>query len=408
MKPDQRPLYYLVSTAGIPNLGDELIAATWLKYLAETEPDAEVVLDCIDPSSVAAPLAGIHPRLRTTSTLWQICFRNWSEGVRTQGIAEAMVRDPSRAGDLAEGVELLRRADVVHLTGGGFLNGIWPAFVGLLAGIATATEISGGISAATGIGLCPTVGGSGELVTGLASRFDVVDVRDEPSAALLGGSGSQSCDDVFLHPDAWFREPGADVPEVMVSIQSTRPPATLFPPPSVQGRQASASEREDQARAARSDQGMRMLIEVVAKTLAEWGVRDIGLIECWPDADRTAWDLAGELAPNIRRYTLREVLHEGLPAASGQTWLSTRFHPHLFAAAAGASGVAINLMKGYYDTKHGSLIQQGSGWDLAHYRPFDRRQVIPERPRSGGFTQESLAALKERKRSVAERIYGRK
>ncbi|MFF4412796.1 polysaccharide pyruvyl transferase family protein [Streptosporangium sp. NPDC001559] len=405
MSSKNRPLYYLVSTAGIPNLGDELIAATWLRYLAETAPDADVVLDCVDPAGVVAMLGGVHPRLRTMSVLWQICFRNWSEGVRTQGIAESLVADPSLAGDLREGVELLRRADVVHLTGGGFLNGIWPAFVGLLAGIATATEHSGGVSAVTGVGLYPAIAGAGDLVVDLASRFSVADVRDEASAGLLGEHGRYSCDDVFLSPGAWLGEPRGETPEVMVSIQSTRPPSTLFPPASALEGEARLS-REEQARAVRSDQGMGMLVGFFAKTLAEWGVRDIGLIECWPDVDRRALDLAGSLAPNVRRYTLDEVLRDGFPAAPGQTWLSTRFHPHLFAAAAGASGVAVNLMKGYYDTKHRSLIEQGSSWSLAHYRPFSRRQEIPERPTSGGFTKESLAVLRARKLLVAEQIYG--
>ncbi|MEU6746405.1 polysaccharide pyruvyl transferase family protein [Spirillospora sp. NPDC046719] len=411
MNPDHRPLHYLVSTAGIPNLGDELIAATWLKHLAERHPEADVVLDCIDPAASLAPLAGLHPRLRLTSTLWQICFRNWAAGARTREIAREVIADPSLAGDLAAGVELLRRADVVHLTGGGFLNGIWPAFAGLLSGITAATGISGGTAAATGLGLYPAIGGTGEILSELTAGFDVLDVRDEPSSRLLGRPVARSCDDVFLLPDAWLAEPGADLPEVMVSIQSTQPPVTLFPPPSARTPgtargEAEPDERELRVREARSEQGMRMLIDFAAKTLAAWGADEVGLIECWPDADRRAWEMADDLAPSVRRYPLRDVLHEGFPAAPGQTWLSTRFHPHLFAAAAGASGVAVNLMKGYYDTKHGSLIEQGSGWSLAHYRPFDRRQEIPDRPRSGGYPPGVLAELQGRKRSVAESIYG--
>src|SRR5882672_12401554 len=117
-----RPLFYLVSTAGIPNLGDELIAATWVKYLAEYAPDADVVVDCVDPAAVVAPLTSLHPRLRLVSTLWQLCFRNWSAGLGAADEVRAAVADPERAADLRDGIELLHRADVVHLTGGGFLN----------------------------------------------------------------------------------------------------------------------------------------------------------------------------------------------------------------------------------------------------------------------------------------------
>ncbi|MFG3051491.1 polysaccharide pyruvyl transferase family protein [Kitasatospora sp. NPDC048239] len=397
-----RRLVYLVSTAGIPNLGDELIAATWLKYLARTAPDADVVLDCISPERVAAQLLPLHPRLRTTSVLWQLCFRNWSQGVHAQEAVAGLVARPDRAGDLREGVELLRRADVVHLTGGGFLNGIWPPMVGLLSGIATATAHSGAVSAVTGVGLAPAIDGAEHLVAELTSGFTVVDVRDRPSAELLGPGARHSCDDAFLSPGAWLA-PAGDAPEVMVSLQTTRPPAQMLAPAATDG--TGPSEREERARAGRSESGLTTLLAFLSTTLAEWGVEEVGLVECWPEVDQAVWARADRLAPKVRRYALGDVMRDGFPARAGQTWLSSRFHPHLFAAAAGASGVALSMMKGYYDTKHGSLIDQGSNWSLTHYRPFDGRLEIPARPTAGGFGPADLAALQAAKLHVAERVY---
>ena len=40
-KSAQRARYYVVAPVGHPNYGDELIAASWLRELAETAPDAE-------------------------------------------------------------------------------------------------------------------------------------------------------------------------------------------------------------------------------------------------------------------------------------------------------------------------------------------------------------------------------
>lgn len=392
-------MYYLVSTAGIPNLGDELIAATWLRYLGQVAPDAEVVIDCIDPARVVAPLRDLHPRLRVVSTLWQLCFRHWRLGPRAQEIAASMVADPSRAGDLAGGLELLARAETIHLTGGGFLNDIWPAFVALPAAILATAERSGAITAVTGVGLQPPAPG----VTDLLREFTVTDVRDQPSADLLGRPDSYSCDDVFLDAGAWSAP--CDAPEIMVSLQATRRPAGLFPPvpPAADEEAASPARRSQEARAAH---GTAMLIDLVAKTLAEWDAREVGLIECWPDADRQVRERAAEMAPRVRFYSLGEILRDGFPVAPGQTWLSTRFHPHLLAAAGGARGVAVNLMRGYYDTKHASLITQGSGWDLAHFGPSEPRHQIPAPPQAGGFGHNALAALRARKQAVADRIYG--
>ncbi|WP_410631146.1 hypothetical protein [Amycolatopsis sp. cmx-4-83] len=50
-----RRVHYLVGPSGHPNFGDELIAATWLRYLAGTEPDADVWLDTHSPGPRATP-----------------------------------------------------------------------------------------------------------------------------------------------------------------------------------------------------------------------------------------------------------------------------------------------------------------------------------------------------------------
>lgn len=109
---------------------------------------------------------------------------------------------------------------------------------------------------------------------------------------------------------------------------------------------------------------------------------------------------AAKLLPDARRYSLDEVLRHGLPARSGQCWISTRFHPHLLAAAAGAHGLALAVRADYYGPKHRSLIDGGSRWQLLE------RLEIPERPTVGGYRPERLTELRAAKLAVAERIYG--
>ena len=59
------------------------------------------------------------------------------------------------------------------------------------------------------------------------------------------------------------------------------------------------------------------------------------------------------------------VWRDGLPIGAGQTWLTTRFHPHLIAVAAGDSGAAVVTKPDYYGTKHASLVDCGSRWTVA-------------------------------------------
>jgi len=152
---------------------------------------------------------------------------------------------------------------------------------------------------------------------------------------------------------------------------------------------------------------MNGLLSFVAKTVAEWGARDVGLLECWPDADRDVLEMTRRMLPQARFYSLEDVLRRGFPARPGQAWLSTRFHPHLLAAAAGASGVAVSLRKDYYGTKHGSLVDGGSPWPLWHTDVLGAAAPdIPERPRLGGYTAPQLETHRASKLRVAERIYG--
>ncbi|MDT7673145.1 MAG: hypothetical protein QOD82_1047, partial [Pseudonocardiales bacterium] len=80
--------------------------------------------------------------------------------------------------------------------------------------------------------------------------------------------------------------------------------------------------------------------------------------------------------------------------------LSTRFHPHLMAAAAGASGVAIPVSADYYLTKHQSLIAQGSRWGVA------KELTVPDLPTAGGFPAEVVRRQHTAKVELADAVYG--
>jgi hypothetical protein len=88
------------------------------------------------------------------------------------------------------------------------------------------------------------------------------------------------------------------------------------------------------------------------------------------------------------------------PARAGQTWVSTRFHPHLLAAAAGASGLALSGRGDYYPIKHRSLIEAGSRWRLAD------SSDLPSTPvRAGGFDAQAVEQLCRQKAALAAQIY---
>jgi hypothetical protein len=149
------------------------------------------------------------------------------------------------------------------------------------------------------------------------------------------------------------------------------------------------------------DEGRSRLAGYVLATLREWGVKpdEIAVVEGIPGADREVYDLLRHELPGARLIPFRDIWTRGLPAREGQTWISTRFHLHLIAAAAGAAGVAVSVKPGYYATKHRSLIELGSGWELA-----EDLDALPPRP-TGALSADALAQSRAAKRRLAEQVY---
>ena len=116
-----------------------------------------------------------------------------------------------------------------------------------------------------------------------------------------------------------------------------------------------------------SEISLNVLAQYVVRTLQSWGVdqEPVTLVECLPPDDS---EILEHLSPGFARadaHTFARLWREGFPVNANQRWISTRFHPHLLAAAAGSWGVAIPISKDYYQTKHESLTKLGSGWSIA-------------------------------------------
>jgi polysaccharide pyruvyl transferase WcaK-like protein len=371
IEPTTPRLCYLVASAGFPNYGDELITAGWLRYLAETAPDADVWLDTHSPGPASVLLSGLHPRLNFTDTLWRLCWEAPSEEPwQVASWVQRAVQDPGMAPRWHYGIELLAKADLVHVLGGGYINTMWPRHVGLLAGAAAAVRRSGGRAAMTGQGLSPVSGDSEALLRALADRFDIVDVRDETSAELLGIASG--VDDAFLAlGPALYQDD--DPPEIMICLQSDL-----------------------------VEVGLARVAGAVLSILQSWKItpEQVGVVEGIPGADRVVYALFEHELPGARFYPFADVWRLGLPASPSQVWISTRFHMHLVAAAAGAGGVAVSVHPDYYATKHRSLTALGSGWTL-----LEDLSRVPELPATGGFAADSLADCRRSKLELAKSVY---
>ncbi len=384
---------YLIAPTGYPNYGDELIARTWLRRLARIRPQAKVILDCHSPGSASALMGDAHPDLRVVDTLWQLS----NHAAETEPDAPwswvgRAVLDAGLAPRLTAGIDLLHSATTIHLLGGGYVNSVWPHHISLLVAAAAVSGRSGAKVVATGQGLVPTVEEPAwtALVTALGA-FDIVDVRDTASAQALEGAVGvrQSGDDAWLalhrpQPAVYRDEVPAETPGqgggVVLCLQSDLTEKFTGP----------------------SGSGVEALAAFVHDTLDAWEVPGsaVTVVEGIPGHDYEVPFRLGSRLDGARVLNFHDVWFGGLPAGQGSTWISTRFHPHLIAAAAGDPGVAIVPMPVYYSTKHRSLVEAGSAWSVV-----DSGDTIPDRPTAGGFGTTDRARAIEAKVATALDIY---
>lgn len=324
---------HLVSWAGYPNYGDELIAARWIEHLARVEPDRDLVLHVRHPGMVHPLFGGLHPRLHASDLVFRLA-QSVSESGRSA--VDLVENQGTPHFDLA--LVDAQGAAAFHLLGGGFINEVWAANTVILDCMRALAATADARLFATGQGLMPYAGASFE-------GFDHVSVRDAPSAAASGLP--RGVDDAFL---------GAGL----------HPPTPAIPRP---GDTPSALEFVVCVQSDMQDDGaFEANIAYVRRALEEWGApRDrVRYVEAIPGDDHPGYAALQDLVAEDGFKPFAAIWREGLRLAPDQVWLTTRYHHHLMAALHGARGVALIGRDAYYDVKHEAVCDYGSRWEVVH------------------------------------------
>lgn len=368
----RRAPFYLVAAAGQPNFGDEFITRSWLDWLAEHHPRREVWLDCMEPGRAAHLFRDAHPRLKTTNTLWQTVHTDSPEDVvESAARMERLIRELGSP-KMDFGLRDLRRMRSVHLLGGGYMNTIWPRNLAIIGAMTALKKHFGVPIFATGQGLLPHDGPSRKWLRDQLAQFDYAEARDAGSADIFGIA--KGTDDAFLAFANKRRiyAPRAGLPPSMVLIQG------------------------DMIADTRDAEVLRHIKDFVDEF---GGDEVVGFAEGIPPEDaRFAGQLPGT---STEFFPFMRIWEDGFPAYEGQTWLTSRFHFHLLAAAAGARGTVIDARPGYYNVKHDLLGDLGTGWSLEN----DAENLTA--PSSSKVFPQTARRLGARKAELAKYLYGR-
>lgn len=329
-----RERIYLLGVAGHPNFGDDAITRGWLRWLARRRPDAQVWLDTPNPSGAAALHHGVHHDIVFVDTIHRLARE--VEGTMAERCehVDGVLEEPGRSARWVAGIEAFHAAGRVHLLGGGYLTGQAPEFAPLVTAARWARQHRDATVGATGLGLMPASDELAALWHSAADAFTVLTVRDAASAAVVGPRASVAPDDIFLGGVAQHVVQRPDLPRTVVLVQDD------------------AHDRFDDVE------------RLVRQTLDAWDADDVLFVEANPPVDHRIVAALRDRYPSAPFVPFRDVMRDGLPVAPNQRWITTRYHPHLLAAASGASGVAISVSDDYYGVKHAAVQTMGSGWTL--------------------------------------------
>ena len=350
-----------------------MVTRAWLDWLAREHPDVPVWLDCVEPGRAAHLFQDAHPRLRVTSTLWELTRVGGDQSFDDRiALVERMIESGgSPQFDL--GLEALRGMQSIHLLGGGYLNSMWESHLLMLPALARLKERHGAVLYATGLGLVPLSGLATMLVPRWLAQFDRVEARDVETAKILGSVAG--ADDAFLaYANTRPVYSTGSMPDVMIIIQ------------------------RDLLDAASYD----AYVEAALAFTHSQGVRGrVGIVEAMPPDDAELLHRFRAAGQRVDFFSFGRIWREGFPARPGQVWLTTRFHPHLLAAGAGAVGIAVDIRPGYYSVMHASLQELGRGWAVAS----GATEVATTAPAGSPDFPDKRASLTRSKVTLAKKLY---
>ena len=360
---------YLISAAGSPNFGDELITLGWLKRLRRDRPDVSIIVDCHNP--VFFTLLLRRYSWADGITVTDLCWRS-ARRAATHGVYDGMkaqrpllYSDYSNAyDDIKWGISSLGgEIDTVHLLGGGYLFDRWPANLLLFMVAEWLAKTTSAHLVATGAGVFVS---NFPLLFDVAPSlrsFDYISVRDPASQKILQDVGISS----KLEPD-----------DVVLCL-----------PPKITNQGNNGLALNVQLDQFSSDEYARLCSSLSAQVADE--TRDVYVLDLYPNVDTAFSKYILSVSERVKLIRLEEVLDsvlEGNWAApfwgGGISAIGTRYHFHYVWSWLGSEGSFISADR-YYSIKHSEVLELGSNW-----KAYPERGAVPNIDRTSVTDQKNL------------------
>jgi len=320
--------FYLVSAAGMPNYGDDMLTRGWVNSIQRTWPNARIYLDAVDPV-VAQTL---FPEVTCVNYFWTLAQALGTEGVISEKFADPIML-PVRERLM---LNLLPEMHSFHLTGGGYINDFSGANSRLIELIAFFADKFNIPCYATGLGLYPLSNEHAARFSSAIEKFKIFDVRDSSSFEVLG---ALSLNNLSFIGDDYFSFPFSENVRLVEN-----------PTPSL--RLCLSNESADIVNA--QDKLLSYIDKIINQFNAAHPEGDVIFYEFRPGIDGEIYKTIKALHEKATFIPFDILWTQGLSFSPNDYFISTRFHFQLIVASMGLKGMSFYWNE-YYRNKFSSL-----------------------------------------------------
>lgn len=382
--------YLLIAAVGGPNFGDEAILSTWINKIQTISPNNQIYCDGYNLNNLKKYVEGRALTIENTTSLWSL-IRNQPKSVKDlNSRIGSTLRNKEFVIKLKLAAEELEKLNIkkIHICGGGYFNQNWPdnylilLLAKLLGDYLNATVI------ATGQGLTPATDEQTTTLNNFLSNFDHIDCRDQASYDMISNNKNLSFtgDDALLFftenstpPILW-----TDKKSLIFCIQSD-----LF-----------ESHNCIENIVMENFDFLKNEIQIKQIILVEAMNSDI--IKISNKIQQKIIDHGIEISI-VNRW---DALKNGFPLSKDGLLITSRYHPHFFAALSGAKGIALYSNE-YYRVKHESVRSTGSNWQIIDFQTNSislKAEIKNAFLTNPVLRQNDLAIWLEKKNEIAKKL----
>lgn len=332
----------MISGAGAPNYGDELILRDWLEFLDKYLPNEEIVVETTstEEENLAHTIVGNNTiainYLRTiaknnkTLSFWGQVARGWYFGF-------GATHKPNITYSLL--YSTINSCRHIHLVGGGYIhqrNNVSAFILGAVAGFSKKYNKP---LYATGIGMQPMANIPKKYIyvaEKVFTQFKYLEVRDKESYEFLVRNIGKRYNFILGLDDSFIQD-------VKKNITLSSNSLTIH----------FSCGYHALPKVIKYIQNNFEYIQNKYKNFFFW--------ECYPKGDEIPYIKIKELFPALKKISINNLLENGIPFHKGDCLVTSRFHPHMMFSRLGGEGVFISDSN-YYDIKHNSVIALGSNF----------------------------------------------